>query len=218
VFPERVHHAPGTVRPGGLTVANFALVRVIVKVLTMKPLPGQVRTTLWIGVVGPPIASLILMMTICVPLLAARAGPIDVSGWIVLFIFFAVPIGYVFGVVPAVLAATVYSRVLTARARRTGTLGRACLAAICGGLVGGIWFFVVAGSDWSDYAAAAALVAALLSLCWPRPPLHSGDRGRTTHFAQTPVGDFPSRGPGRGRSISLARSRQRLAPTTGQFR
>jgi hypothetical protein len=169
VPPERVGHVPCTGRRGGLTVAQVALVRVVINVLAMKRLPWQVRETLWIGVVGPPVASLVLLTTTYLPLLAARSGPIDMSGLMVLFIFFAVPFGYVFGVVPALLAGAMYSRVLTAMAtRRTGTLLRACLAAICGGLVCGIWFHVVAGPDWRGYAAAAALVAALLSLRSPR--------------------------------------------------
>jgi hypothetical protein len=102
------------------------------------------------------------------PILAARAGPIDVPG-LVLFIFFAVPVGYVFGAVPALLAGAMYTGVLTAVAtRQTGILPRACIATVCGGLVGGIWFHVVAGPDWRGYAAVAGLVEALLSLRWPR--------------------------------------------------
>jgi hypothetical protein len=108
------------------------------------------------------------MTTTYFPLLATRPGPTDVSGLMVLFIFFAVPVGYVFGVVPALLAGAMYSAVLTAVATcRTGMLPRACLAAICGGLVGGIWFHAVAGSDWRGYTAVAGLVEALLSLRWP---------------------------------------------------
>jgi hypothetical protein len=109
------------------------------------------------------------MTTTYLPLLATRPGPIDVSDLMVLFIFFAVPVGYVFGVVPALLAGAMYSAALTAVAtRRAGMLPRVCLAAICGGLVDGIWFHVVAGPDWRDYTAVAALVQALLSLRWPR--------------------------------------------------
>jgi hypothetical protein len=175
VPPERVHHGSSMVTPAGLTVAHFAPARTVIQAPAMKRLPGQVRMTLWIGLVGPPVASLILMTANCSPLLAARTGPIDVSGWVVLFVFFAVPVGYVFGVVPALLAGAMYSSALTAIATRcrTGTLARACLAAICGGLVCGIWFLVVAGPDWGDYAATAALVAALLSLRRPvlRPRL-----------------------------------------------
>jgi hypothetical protein len=47
-------------------------------------------------------------------------------------------------------------------------LSRACLAAICGGLVGGIWFYFLAGPDWRGYAVVAGLVEGLLSLGSPR--------------------------------------------------
>jgi hypothetical protein len=134
-----------------------------------RHLPWKVGMTLCVGVVGPPVASLILMTTIYLPLVATRAGPIDLPGLMALFILFAVPVGYVFGVVPALLTGAMYSGVLTAVApRRTGMLPRACLAAVCGGLVGGIWFRVVAWPDWHCYAAVAGLVAGLLSLRWPR--------------------------------------------------
>jgi hypothetical protein len=131
----------------------------------VRGLPWQLRMTLCVGVVGPPVASLILYL----PLLVARAAPIDVIGFIALFVVFAVPVGYVFGVVPALLAGAMYSGVLsTVATRRPGMLLRACLAAICGGLVGGVWFYFVAGPQWRGYAAVAGLVEALLSLRWPR--------------------------------------------------
>jgi hypothetical protein len=70
---------------------------------------------------------------------------------------------------PDFLAGAVYRGVLSALAtRRAGMLPRACLAVICGGLVGGLWFHVVAGPDWRGYSAVAGLVEALPSLRWPR--------------------------------------------------
>jgi hypothetical protein len=165
--PERFLHAPYTCaadRPLRLRVA-----RIVIKLLTMKRPPWQIRMTLWIAVVGPPVASLILMTATYFPFLARRAAPVDVSDLVVLFIFFAVPIGYVFGVLPALLAGALYGGVLTAMAtRRFGMLPRVCLAAFCGGGVCGVWFHVVAGPNWRDYGAAAALAAALLSLRWPQ--------------------------------------------------
>jgi hypothetical protein len=150
VLPERFRHAT--------------------HILPIKPLAWQIRMTLRVGAVGPAVATLILMTATYLPLLAARTGPIDAPGLIVVFIFFAVPIGYVFGVVPALLAGAMYSGVLTAmETRRTGMLPRASLAALCGGSVCGIWFHAVAGPGWRGYAAVGALVAALLSLRWPRP-------------------------------------------------
>ena len=141
----------------------------------MKLSPWQIRMTLWIALVGPPVASFVLMTPTYFPFLARQTEAVNMSDLLVLFIFFAVPVGYVFGVVPALLAGALYSVVLTAAmaTRRFGMLpraclARACLAAICGGVVCGVWFHVVAGPDWRGYAAGAALVAALLSLRWPQ--------------------------------------------------
>jgi hypothetical protein len=151
----------------------------------MKPLPWQVRMTLWVGVVGPLLGSLILMAATYVPLLPARTAPIDLAGLAEAFILFAVPVGYVFGIVPAFLAGAVYSGVLTTMATDlSGTLPRMCLAAICGGAVCGTWFYWVSGPDWRSYATVGALVAALLSLRWsgpePRPHLPFRLRGEST--------------------------------------
>jgi hypothetical protein len=85
--------------------------------------------------------------------------------FVVAFICFALPLGYVFGVVPALLAGVVYCGTLTAMATlRPGMLLRACLGAISGGLVGGVWFHAVVGPDSHGYGSVAALVVALLSL------------------------------------------------------
>jgi hypothetical protein len=157
------------VKRSGLSVARVALARLLIKVLTMKLPPWQARMTLWIAVVGPPVASLILVTVNYFPILAARTKPADVSALLVLWIFFAVPAGYGFGGVPALLAGALYSAVLTAMAtRRLGMLPRACLAAICGGAVCGVWFHVVAGPNWRSYGGTAAFVATLLSLRWPQ--------------------------------------------------
>ena len=132
-------------------------------------LPWQVRTTLLIGVVGPPIASLILLTVKYLPLLERRTHSVDLSGFIGLFIFFAVPVGYCFGVFPALLAGGIYCGALTAMATlRPGILPRACLGAISGGLVGGVWFHAVIGADSRGYGSIAAFVLALISLRWPR--------------------------------------------------
>jgi hypothetical protein len=88
---------------------------------------------------------------------------------VALFIFFAVPIGYVFGAFPALLAGAIYCGALTAIASlRPGMLARACLGAISGGLVGGVWFHAMIGPDSRGYGSVAALVLALLSLRWPQ--------------------------------------------------
>jgi hypothetical protein len=98
--------------------------------------------------VGPPVASLIVMTAAYLPYCAVLNEPIDVRCFVVAFIVFAVPLGYAFGVVPALLAGVMYCGGLTAIATlRPGMLLRACLGAISGGLVGGVWFHAVIGPD-----------------------------------------------------------------------
>jgi hypothetical protein len=139
----------------------------VIKVLSKK-LPWQVRTTLLIGIAGPPVASLILSTFKYLPLFEGRE-PVDVSGFVAIFILFAVPIGYVFGAFPALLAGAIYCGALTAIASlRPGMLARACLGATSGGLVSGVWFHAMIGPDSRGYGSVAALVLALLSLCWPQ--------------------------------------------------
>jgi hypothetical protein len=128
----------------------------------------QVRTTLLIAALGPLVASLIVMTITYLPYGAALNEPVDVPSFVVAFIFFALPVGYTFGVVPALLAGAMYCGALTAVAiLRPGMLLRACLGAISGGLVGGVWFHTVVGPDSHGYGLVAALVVALLSLRRP---------------------------------------------------
>jgi hypothetical protein len=113
------------------------------------------------------------MTTTYLPSCEGPFAPVDVACFVVAFIFFAVPVGYVFGLVPALLAGALYCGALTAVASmRPGVPLRACLGAISGGLVGGVWFHAVIGLDSHGYAWVAALVAALLSL--RRPSARTG--------------------------------------------
>jgi hypothetical protein len=147
----------------------------------MKRPPWQVLTTLLIGSVGPPVASLILMSTIYLPHFAGRTESFQVSSFAAAYMLFAVPLGYVFGVAPALLAGALYCGALTAMsALRPGMLLRACLGATCGGLVGGAWFHTVIGADSHGYGSVAALVAALLSL--RRPPARKSTEGKPRRF------------------------------------
>jgi hypothetical protein len=131
----------------------------------MKLSSWQVRTTLLIATVGPLVASLIVMTATYLPYCAALKEPIDVPNLVVAFILFALPVGYAFGVVPALLAGAMYCCALTVMATlRPGMLLRACLGATSGGLVGGVWFHAVVGLDAHGYGSVAALVVALLSL------------------------------------------------------
>lgn len=153
----------------------------------MKLSSWQVRTTLFIATLGPPVASLIVMTATYLPYCAARNEPIDVPCFVVAFILFGVPVGYAFGVVPALLAGIMYCGALTAMATlRPGMLLRTCLGAISGGLVGGVWFHAVIGPESHGYGSVAALVVALLSLRWP--PVRTWQRDnhiRSVHIARS---------------------------------
>jgi hypothetical protein len=139
-----------------------------IKALTMKLSSWQARTTLLIATLGPFVASVILMTTTYLFLCEGLTEPVSVHSFMVAFIFFALPVGYAFGVVPALLAGAMYCGALTAIATlRPGMLLRSCLGAISGGLIGEVWFHAVVGSDSHVYGSVAALVLALLSLRLP---------------------------------------------------
>jgi hypothetical protein len=135
----------------------------------MRPLSWQVRTMLLIGTVGPPVASLILMTNTYLPLCVRQGESFDVPCFVAAFVLFAIPVGYVFGLVPALLAGVMYCAVVNGMAPlRPGVLPRACLAAVSGELVAEVWFRAVVGPDSHRYASVAVLVMALLSLPSPR--------------------------------------------------
>ena len=128
----------------------------------------QVRTVLLIAAVGPPLASLVLLTTHYLPICAGRTEPVDLPCFVAAFVLFAVPVGYVFGLVPALLAGVLYCGALTALATpRAGMLLRVCIGAISGGMAGVLWFHAVIGPDSDGYGSVAAAVAALLSLRSP---------------------------------------------------
>jgi hypothetical protein len=123
---------------------------------------------LLMGTVGPPVASLILLAIDYLPFCAGRTEPADLPSSLAAFVLFAVPVGYVFGLVPALLAGALYCGALTAMATlRTRTPLRVCIAALSGGLAGGVWFHAVIGPDSRRFGLIAAAVAALLSLRRP---------------------------------------------------
>jgi hypothetical protein len=123
---------------------------------------------LLMGTAGPPVASLILLTTAYLPSCAGRTEPVDAPYFVAAFVLFAVPVGYVFGLVPALLAGAMYCGALSAMATlRTRVLLRVGIGALSGGLAGGAWFHAVIGPDAHGYGAVAAVVAALLSLRSP---------------------------------------------------
>jgi hypothetical protein len=132
---------------------------------------------LLIGVLGPPVASLILLTTHYLLSCAGRIEPVDLPCFVVTYVFFAVPVGYVFGLVPALLSGVMYCGALTAMTKlRTQMLLRVCTGATSGGLAGGVWFHAVIGPYSHGYGAVAAAVAALLSLRWPAAQGVTGTR------------------------------------------
>jgi hypothetical protein len=136
----------------------------------LKKVPWQARTIAHITLLGPPAASLILLAVDCVEYW--RAVPFNLASFLAVFFLFAVPVGYVFGAVPALLAASLYCALLTAHSalqqRRPWT--RASVAAICGGLASGVWFWEQLRTGWGIYAVVGALVMAALSRGTPQLP------------------------------------------------
>jgi hypothetical protein len=152
----------------------------------MKSPPWQVPTTLWIGTLGPPHAGLVLMTTTYLHFFKSPTEPLDVPGFVVAFFLFAVPVSYIVGVVPALLAGVMYCSAVTGVGTlRQGMLPRACLGAICGGSVAGVWFRAVIGPDSQAYGLAAALVMAVLSLRCPR--VRSGTISRYESLEKRPA-------------------------------
>jgi hypothetical protein len=136
------------------------------RALLKKLTPWQVRATALITLLGPPAASLILLAVYYFEYW--RTVPFHFADCLVVFFLIAIPDGYVFGTVPALLAASLYCALLTAHSRLLRPLLRACVAAICGALASWVWF-----CEWLSasgiYGLVGALVMAALSVSSPRP-------------------------------------------------
>jgi hypothetical protein len=134
--------------------------------LLKKLTPWQVRATVLITLLGPPAANLILLAAYYFEYW--RTIPFNFADCLVVFFLFAIPVRYVFGAVPALLAALLQCALLTARSRLLRPLIPACVAAICGGLANCVWF-----CEWLSasgiYGLVGSLVMAALSLSSPRP-------------------------------------------------
>ena len=134
----------------------------------MRNLPWQVQSTLLFAVVGPPIGSLIVLLTLIAQLTSWRLE-IDPSGpalFVVAYFLFALPVGYLFGFVPALLAGATYSTALSNRlAQRARALLRGFVGALFGGLFGGLWFHFIVAPKSAAYAGVSAVVATLLAVC-----------------------------------------------------
>ena len=129
----------------------------------LKKLPWQVRVITLVTLCGPPTASLILLTVDYFEYW--RGVPFNLVDFLAAYLLFAIPVGYVFGAAPALLAASLYSALLTANSRRLEQpLTRACVAAGCGGLASGVWFWEPIHTAWGIYGLVGALVMAVLSL------------------------------------------------------
>lgn len=143
--------------------------------------PWQVHASVQITLLGPPAASLILLgiyyFRYCQPV------PFDPADFLDAFLLFAIPVGYVFGAVPALLIASLYCTLLTADSRllQRGLLTRAGVGAICGGLMSSVWFRELIRTDWGMYGLTGALVMAALTLT----SLSTGEAAR--HQTSDPV-------------------------------
>jgi hypothetical protein len=135
---------------------------------SMKIVRLHVSIGVFSAVVVPPAASLLLLATVLLPTSTAWADPASaVPYFLALFFLFAVPVGYVYGALPALLAGALYSCALSAQPGLCRhTLVRAGLGAVCGGLTGGIWFHAVGAAGAYLYSVAEALVTAMFALCW----------------------------------------------------
>jgi hypothetical protein len=168
------------------------------RALTVLPgrstlVPWQFRTIARIALLVPPAASLVLLVVDYFEYF--RAVPLNLPDFLVAFLLFAIPAGYLFGVIPALVAGSLYSAALTANPslllRRP--FGRACVAAICGGSVSWAWFVAWLGIDSSIYALTRALVTAALTLGSPSSSEAARKRcdrrvgpGPRTHRAEPP--------------------------------
>jgi hypothetical protein len=122
----------------------------VVSALQRLP-PWQVRATALITLLGPPTASLILLALDYFEYW--RAVPFNFADFLVAFFLFAIPVGYAFGTVPALLAASRPCALLTVNSRllQRRLLIRACMGAVCGGLASWVWFGEWLTIAWGIY-------------------------------------------------------------------
>ena len=133
----------------------------------LAKLRWQVRAAILTTLLGPPTASLILLAVFYFEYW--QASPFKLADFLAMFLLFAIPVGYVFGTVPALVAALLYCVLLTVKSSplQRRWLTRACVAAACGGLASGVWFWLLR-TPWGIYALVGALVMAASSLGTPQ--------------------------------------------------
>ena len=194
----------------------------------LKARPWQLRTTILITLLGPPAASLILLAVDYFEYW--RAVPFNLGDFLAVFFLFAIPVGYVFGAIPLLFAASLYCALLTARSglQQWRPWTRACVAGICGGLASGVWFWAQLRTAWGIYALVGALVMAALSLATPQLPRSlekavqrsasglnqrdSSARGRRDRLGHEPRSVPPSGALGRAGSSEERQRRSAIRP------
>jgi hypothetical protein len=129
-------------------------------------LSWQLRTIVLITLLGPPTASLLLLAIDYYEYW--QDVHFQFTDFLIAFLFFAVPVGYVFGTVPALLAAFLYCAIWNPGTRLHQRIAaRACIAAVCGGIASWAWFSKCLDVSGHIYGLSGALVMAALSLRLP---------------------------------------------------
>ncbi len=138
-----------------------------VRSIMSNSLRCQLRTSAHITLLGPAVASLILLVVDYFEYW--RTAPLNLADALTAFYVFALPVGYVFGCVPALLAALLHGALLAANTKLAQLPWvRACTGALCGGLVCWIWFGIWSGTARPVYALVGALVMAAVSSFSPK--------------------------------------------------
>jgi hypothetical protein len=132
-------------------------------------LTWQARTTLLCGAITPLTAGLIVGLWIYLPQWEHSAERTTLIGIVTTVVGLALPLAFIFGVLPALIGGALYSAALTlVPFAETRIILRALLAAALAGLVGGLWCQIVLGFPAVGYGVVAAISGFLFALRWPR--------------------------------------------------
>lgn len=127
----------------------------------------QVRTALIITVLAPPIAAIVVSIATYWPSWV-RDGSVDVIGFLFTLILFSIPVTYIFGAIPALLAGAIYCLVLTYVPQiRDRIFIRSVMAAFVGGAIGGSCCYWILKFP-PLYGLIAALTSVVLALFLPQ--------------------------------------------------
>jgi len=103
--------------------------------------------------------------------------PRTAMGLISMYFLFGVPVSYVFGAPPALIATGAYSTILTlVPTLQKQSMIRALVGAACGALIGTLWFSCIMEANSHAYGWITALGAAVLALRVPARDEHAPAR------------------------------------------